>query len=480
MAQIEVKFDHSLEQSAIVLPLNTPDGSDEQGKDGTSGTQTPIKQTAMYGVRVPLIRIGDLVIDFNDIIYMVLDGSGRRPTLHLEITDSAGKIRGLQNPGPDNEVRLQILPRFENAYKKIDLTFYIQDRRDDGNLLIFDCIYKLPALYSSRIKCFGEVSTYEMFETIAHDCQLGFASNVENGDDLRYLYCANDSYNSLMENAIWTSGQAGNDISSKVMYDYWIDFWNNINFVDVYERYNTVEPDENIQVWIGDVEISADQTSNDDQAFVQTTAVLSNDPSKYGTELFVGNYNTINNSTQATKGSDRVLSIYNINDGESLDFLLSDGDQQQDVFTKYEYIGECYSNFNYLLAGKCREMMLDKIRQQIIEVKLDSPTIGLMRGGKVNLTWYDTDAKLLDLKDNMGIKNSDIESNIPLPDGGDEHRPGPRYSINKTVSGQYYILSSVIKFENNLWSNTLQLVRPREGVMNPLELDHEEYKKIKR
>jgi hypothetical protein len=103
-----------------------------------------------------------------------------------------------------------------------------------------------------------------------------------------------------------------------------------------------------------------------------------------------------------------------------------------------------------------------------------------MRGGKVNLTWYDTDAKLLDLKDNMGIKNSDIESNIPLPDGGDEHRPGPRYSINKTVSGQYYILSSVIKFENNLWSNTLQLVRPREGVMNPLELDHEEYKKIKR
>lgn len=480
MAQIEVKFDHTLKQSPIVIPLTTPDGSDEQGYNTTSGTNTPIKQTMMYGVRVPLIKIGDIVVDFNNIIYMVLDGKDKLPTLHLEITDSDNKIRGLQNPGSDNEIRIQILPRFENAYKKIDLTFYIQDYRADGNLLIFDCIYKVPALYSSRIKCFGEVTTYEIFETIAHECQLGFATNVEDGDDFRYLYCANDSYNRLMENAIWTSGRSGDDIESKVMYDYWVDFWNNINFVDVYERYTTVEPDENIQVWIGDVEQSTGQSSDDENAFTQTTAIISNDPTKYGTELYVGNYNTINNSTQASKGSDRVLSIYNMNDREALDYLLSDGDQAKDVFTKYEYVGECYSEFNYLLAGKCRSMMMDKVTQQIIEVKLDSPLIGLMRGGKVNLTWYDTDAKLLDLKDSLNMSDDDIESNIKLPSVGDKSATGPRFAVNKTISGQYYILNSVIKFENNLWSNTLQLVRPRENVMNLLDLPQEGYEKIKR
>lgn len=480
MAQIEVKFDHNLKQSAIVMPLNTPDGSSEQGSDPMSGTSTPIKQTAMYGVRVPLVRVGDFVIEFTDIISVVLNGKGHFPTLHLEILDGDGKIRALQNPGSDNEVRLQILPRFENAYKKIDLTFYITRHYEDGKILIFDCIYKVPDLYNSRIKCFGEVSTYKMFESIAHDCKLGFASNVENGDDIRYLYCANQSYVELMDYAIWSSGRSGNDIKSKLVYDYWVDFWNNLNFVDIYERYNTVEPDENIQVWMGSASVSADIHSNDDQSFVKTPAVLSNDPSRLGTELYIGAYDTINNSTQVSKGSDRVMSIYNMNDGESLDYLLSDGDQKLDVFTKYEYIGECYSDFNYLLAGACREMMFDKICQQIIEVRLDSPMIGLMRGGKVNLTWYETNSAIFDLQDRIGVKNSELQSNIPLPDGGDEPKTGPRFEINKTISGQYYILNSIISYEDNMWSNTLQLVRPREGVMKVLDIDREDYKKIKR
>jgi hypothetical protein len=177
------------------------------------------------------------------------------------------------------------------------------------------------------------------------------------------------------------------------------------------------------------------------------------------------------------KGSDRVFSIYNIKDGEALDYMLSDGDQQNDVFTKIEYLGECYSDFNYLLARECRAMMMDKVEQQIIEVTLQSPMLGLMRGGKVNLHWFDTDAKLLDTKRALNLDDKEITTNITLPEIENEDKAGPKFQINKTISGQYYILNNVLRFEKGNWSNTLQLVRPRENVMIPLSLK-ELYEKI--
>jgi hypothetical protein len=64
-----------------------------------------------------------------------------------------------------------------------------------------------------------------------------------------------------MDKAIETSGESGQSIESKVMLDYWVDFWNNLNLVDVWERYTTVEPDENIKVWTGTTEISVETTS---------------------------------------------------------------------------------------------------------------------------------------------------------------------------------------------------------------------------
>ena len=334
MAQIEVKFDHQLKQSPIVLPLNTPDGSSEQGVNEMTGTNTATKQTSVYGVRVPLVKIKDMVVEMNDIVRLELDGRGSLPRLNLVVLDRDNKIRGLQQPGSDNEIRIQILPRFENAYKKIDLTFYAESYRTQGIVLSFNCIYKLPALYDSRIKCFGEVTTYDMFEQIAHECQLGFATNVESSNDARYLYCANTSYNTLMERAINTSGASGDDITSQIMYDYWVDFWNNLNFVDVYERWTTVEPDENLQIWVGPFEMATGQGDDDEHTYSKETAIISNNPLARSTELFIDRYNTINNSTQAQGGSDRVLSIYNMNDRESLDYLLSAGHQQKDEFTR--------------------------------------------------------------------------------------------------------------------------------------------------
>lgn len=471
MAQIEVKFDHSLELSPIVIPLNSP-GIGEKDSDPTGGN-TPVKQTMLYGVRTPLVKIGDIVVDADDILTMELNGSGPLPTLYLEIQDSVGTIKGLQQPGSDSEVRLQILPRFENAYKKIDMKFYIKSCTGDNCILSLDCIYKVPDLYASRIKCFGERTTYELFETIASECRLGFASNLPNaGNDKRYLYCAYTSYLDLMRSSIETSGELGHELDTQILYDYWVDFWNNLNLVDVYERYQTVDKDEDIMIYVSTMDQVITQDSMDEEIYFRTPAVLSNDPAHMDTELHIDHYDSVNNSSKVNQGSDRVISIYNMDNNDCQDYFIQDGDQKKDIFVKYEYVGENYGEYNYQLASRSRRMMKNKMKDEIIEVVVQSPLISLMRGSKVNVKWYDINAKLARKKQALGISDDDIDTNIPIPlQTGSDENPNSLFRINKQVSGQYYILNSIVRYEEGVWSNTLQLTRPRDGVNRYLDLE---------
>ena len=189
-------------------------------------------------------------------------------------------------------------------------------------------------------------------------------------------------------------------------------------------------------------------------------------------ELYVDHYDTLNNSTQISSGSDRVFTTYNMDDHEALDYFLQDGDQKKDVFVKFEYVGENYGEFNYLMASRCRNMMLDKMNSEVIEVRVGSPLVSLMRGSKVDLLWYDTNPFIADKKLTMGIE--EIDTNIPIPNAPDSgDYSSLQFRVNKQISGQYYVLSSVIEFENGHWSNVLRLTRPREGKQTYLDLSEE-------
>lgn len=472
MGQIKVKFDHKLKQPRIVTPLVYP-ASGETNKPDITGGNTPYKQTALYGIVTPLVRVNDIVIDIDSVLYFELDGKGRLPKLELTILDKSDIIKGLQNPGTDNEVRIQILPRLENAYKKIDMTFYIKHCDNDDNVLYLSCIYKIPNLYNNRVKCFGELSSYEFFEKVANECQLGFATNVESTNDKRYLYCAYESYNELMEKTISTSGD---DLQNPILYDYWIDYWNNINFVNIYERFNSVDKDEDMMIYVNSLDMDLSQTSKDEENYTKMVATLSNDPRHQDMELSINQYDTIVNSYQ---NSDKVFSVYNMGNDEHKDFFFQDKNQLKDIFLKYEYVGENYRDYNYLLASSYRELLLNKMKSEIIEVSLKSPLLQLIRGGKVNIMWYDTN-NILDIKKKqLGIKDEDIETNIPIdPQQGTFEYNGPLYRINKEISGQYLILNSVIRYEDYNWSCDLQLTRPKVNKIKYLDIS-EETKDIK-
>jgi hypothetical protein len=457
MSRIEVKFDHNLTLSDIIIPL-TNSSPDESGEYYTDNQQE-VQQTSVYGIQAPLIMVNNIVIDFTDIVSFELQCDSVVPQVDMVVRDRKNLIQSIDTPGVDNELRVQILPKFEDRYKKINLAFFITNfEAQNDNIRIFG-EYKSPKLCSSVIKCYGKINTYNLFSTIAKETDMGFSSNiVENNADLRYVYCQNTTRLKTLKDEIKKSG------SDLQILDYWIDWWNNIVLVDVYERYNAIDPDEDLRIWIASQNNEVDEGKTADAELAP--ALLNNHPANKRTELFVESYELISNAGVAvTEGADNVCSVYQMGKKEYMDHLISDGDKQKDVVTKLEYNGEVYGEFNYLLQGKKRKTFLAKMESNdMIKVKLNSPLLGLMRGNRVNFNWYVNDARFQTLKENMvegEVANTTNHTNVSLDEGDVEStNTSGEFIIDESISGQYLIKECVITWKDSKWGYTLVLARP--------------------
>lgn len=462
MSIITLEFDNTLEKSSIIMPIMSSSKAEAGDDYQDNSNQMEIAQTSVFGIQVPLIMINTTVIDFDSIHYFSLKSHGPTPELSLTVEDKYELITNIDKPSHDNEVRIQIIPRFDNAYKKIDLTFFIDDISVNGSIIQLSCVYKVPTLLSSQYKSFGETDTYSLFKSVATDTKLGFATNVAAIDDKRYIYCDNRSLYDLLNSEI-TFANATDHIM-----DWWVDFWDNVNLVDIKERYLTVDPDEDLKIWVA----GETRENGKDNEIVpnEVVAVLNNHPSINNSELFVENY-SINNSSgvNASLGTDKVYGIYEQEKSEYTDFLIQDGDIKNDIFAKYSYLGETYGEYNYLFANCLREGYLQKINSETIDVTIKSPLLALMRGHKVNFIRYVNDDYLegkMKALEEAGVIDRNVESNIPLQEyelndeETNDNKNDGKFRLDKTVSGQYLIIGVEALFTNNEWQYILKLAKP--------------------
>ena len=125
-----------------------------------------------------------------------------------------------------------------------------------------------------------------------------------------------------------------------------------------------------------------------------------------------------------------------------------------------------FGDFNYLAQRACREMFINKINSQCIEVITKTPVLGLIKGGHVNVWWYDIGNQTA-----KNIDSSGIESNIPIPDDPEGSRDGDvPVVINKTISGQYFIVDIEFNYIGGMsWENKYILSRSAEDIqrINP-------------
>lgn len=451
MAQITVKYDPTLQIEKIEDLMYATDKEEQQ-----DDRQAEVQQTKITGILTPLVKINNIVLLWDKITRFELSSTRFLPELTFTFKDDLGFTKSLDQPKNDNLVLVQILPPFDEAYKKINLRFFIENIKITGDKVTVSCKYNVPALYQYKLEALGKLSTYDYLDKVATDCGLGYASNLDGTEDEKYIYIRNTNYLRSVEHEICLSG------SDTCILDSWIDFHNYLILCDVYERYNALESE--LKIWTMPSSIPNTE-SNDPVKPRQEDAIITNAIALRNSQLFVGDYTVKNNSGSSIRnGTDKVLESYYMHKNESSSMLIQDGDIKKDTFVKSVYMGEIFGDYDYFSAEVCRKAYLQKINSNTIEVALSSPLLGLERGQRVNFRWYEANEVIQTIKD----KNQ-IETNIPYTD--DETNDRERMTLNKQVSGQYLIIGTTIRFNgfNNGWKYILTLSRPANQVNTYLE-----------
>ena len=397
---IEVKHDPKIEFPTIEIPMLHED---------EENPYSPIKQTNVEGVLVPLFRYNNYTITFDNVVRMKLT-CDNVPRITVVFLDSYGIIKPLDTPGVDSVLYLQILPPFDDAYKKIQLGFRITNVKIKGSLV---------SLSGSGTQ------------------------------DERYIYNANKKPLSFLNDEIVYAGE------KEHVFEWWVDFWNNINLVDIYKEYTKPVPDDELLIWITDnLSQSANPDSSNPEPY-QQSAVLCNIPAMAPTDLFIRDYTP---KVSAGGTTDMNFEVYMLDKQDRYSTLIQDGDVKKNIVENYEYGGEIFGDFDYLTRRATRNMFIRKINSQVIEVKTKNPLLGLMKGGHINMLWYDTNNIIIDK-----YITDEVESNIPVGDDfviGDD-----KYKINKTISGQYYISNITYEYDGEQgWVTTYILSRSADMI----------------
>ena len=100
MAIIQVKFDNTLQQSEIRIPL-TNSSQTEAGNTYTNN-QVEMQQTHIYGIQAPLIMINTIVVNFSDVISFELTCEKAMPEVRMTVHDRYNLSTMLDTPSIDN------------------------------------------------------------------------------------------------------------------------------------------------------------------------------------------------------------------------------------------------------------------------------------------------------------------------------------------------------------------------------------------
>ena len=435
---IEVKF-----ASKLVLPtIEMPIYNESKENDPEFGAGGVRMQTKVDGILAPLVKLNSVTIMSSQIKNMHLT-CDKFPRIELEIEDTMMLFKSLDNPSNDNILQVQLLPQFDNVYKKINLTFFITDYYLLGGNINITGIYNIPKLWDTCMEAFGKITSYEFFEQVAKSLGLGFCSNIDSIEDSRYIFSKNNNIINLMNSEIEYSGK------DEHVCDYWIDYWNNLNFIDIYKEYSLIESDENMKLWVEDLDYNKSD-SEDKSTPIEIAAVITNSPIMENTQLYVTDYTPASQSSMIT---DQIIEIYEMDTNTTSSITVIDGDIKNDVFKTYTYYGENVGETKYLNNRITRQLFLNKVNGTTIEVELPRPMLGLMRGGKVNFFFYDINRYLTE----EIAEKTELKSNIKLPEN--IITDDAKYIINASVSGQYYIINSSIHFEQGKWRHVLKLGR---------------------
>ena len=288
---VRIVADTSIEKQIVLDELSV----DVVGTD----TNEEMNNKNIAGRELPIIKINDYTVNAKEIVSLRIDVSERIPSLYLRLSTFGTQFRSVNMPKDGDICSVFIAPKSETLTSiRADFVITSSSPRQTKTGVSITISGKMFIPGFDAGTTFGKVgTTKDVFMEFAKRYGLGFATDdQDNTDDKQLWICGNKKCETFLDETI---AHAWKDETS--FYDWWIDQYYNLNFINVNKIIlaNTGEVD--ITALTSEIGGSYDTPQDFSQDNTKAGAkLLTNLPNLNMGSMMVTSWDVVNNSTEIT------------------------------------------------------------------------------------------------------------------------------------------------------------------------------------
>jgi hypothetical protein len=249
----------------------------------------------------PLIKINDYIVDKSEIDYFKIDSMERVPTITLTLSfgNDLFLTKNLPKDGDIISVaisnRSELLKPIRNDYVITGTSSLRKSTtiKEANTITIFGTLF-IPGFSGYKGNASFNMTSMNALKEISKRLGLGFNTNEDGDTDDRQIWFVMTAYDKSIAEIAERSWKDENSF-----FDWWIDVYYNLNFVNVQKQLLSSEDDVDTAALIGNVnkEYYWGKSENNTQ---ETPKVFSNFINFKASSFFISDWKPINKSSQIT------------------------------------------------------------------------------------------------------------------------------------------------------------------------------------
>jgi len=286
-------FKSTIDLDELSLPSNPPPSAKEnEGQIETTSS-----------LRYPLIKINDYILNEAEIVRMEIDSTDVFPTISLKVEFIHQTFLTREMPKDGDLISVAIRNK-DDMLKLIRNDYVITGVQSGKNTTLavgpvtmnFFGVLFIPGISNAKNSFSFEGTSMKALKTFAKSIQLGFATNEDDTQDKQVWInghvFSSDFINKTVERS-WRDEES--------FYDWWVDIYYNLNFVNVNKQLLSSEESVDPAAWLNNID--KDYTYGGDTseaATIETPKVLSNYDIFRTTPFYIINWKPVNKASQVS------------------------------------------------------------------------------------------------------------------------------------------------------------------------------------
>lgn len=470
-----------IEPTIKVDQLYLEDSESIEAKENTSSAVPEginPKLSARIGAYIPLIQINTTKFDTDEIVSMSFSLKDKIPTIYVAFKDNNKKF-SVNFPLDGDVISLYLRPPDIDNQRPIRVDFDIKNILSNPELQIYTIygIMKIPGMFKEICKAFPEDISFNHFQTICGDLQIGFASNETTTNDKMKRICGFTTIHNFLNEMIESAYKDDDSF-----FDFYIDPYYYLCLVNLNTQFSLEDKTEDINISYA-APLSGMVGMQNVQDSIKGSLVLTNDPNRAGTNIYIENYSLENNtgSVWIDNGYKRYAQWFDIETtsynsifvdpltthGSETEFILLRGRRDETIYkdqNKYKWLGKQDSinndgnvHSNYLFSKILNIQNLAEIQKMVLKVTLSGmnfytykymrvPVLIYTMGNSKNVLLMDKrDENIKDSNDGISTDgwNQATGERADNPMTSDNLVNDPRNMIKNEFLSGYYLIQDI-------------------------------------